>query len=74
MRKPTADQFEITKWRCAILEAAGCDVIVGTRKDILGETAAIIIFKDGKRYKFSDPDWNIVNKQLGCLVNICAMS
>ena len=74
MKRPTKAQMEVTKWRCAVLSAAGCLVQLSSKKDVFGKSPKICVFRDGKCYKFADPDWDVVNKQLGCLVNVCAMS
>ena len=71
---PTAEQLELTKWHCAVLKAAGCIVRLDWTNDIWGKTAKIIVLRNGKTYRFCDPDWDVVNKQLTCLVNACAMS
>ncbi len=70
--QPTSHQFELAQWHCAVLRAAGCIVTLDKIKYILGYAPRIIIFRRQKLYKFADPDWDVVNKQLACLVNICA--
>ena len=71
---PTLEQLELTKWRCDVLRASGCLVRQDCVTDIWGKSAKIIILRNAKMYRFSDPDWDVVNKQLSCMVNICAMS
>ena len=71
---PTDRQLHDFQWHCAVMRATGAKVMVSTRKDIFGYSAAVLVMFNNKSYRFSDPDWNVITKQLATLVNSYAMN
>ena len=67
---PSNSQFERAKMLCAILRGIGHDVSFKTKGSFEKQQATITVIVDSKLYRFSDPDWDVVNKQLKTLVNV----
>lgn len=65
--EPTSEQWQQTKWLCEILRKEGVIVIFRTTYRMRIRQAAIILKKKNLVYNFSDPDWDVVNKQLAYL-------
>ncbi len=71
---PTDEELKEFHWHCAVMRATGATVIVQTKKDVFGFTAAVSVIRNKKCYQFSDPDWKVITKQLATLVNSYAIS
>ena len=71
---PTDEELREFQWHCNVVRATGANVIVHTRKDILGYRAFVSVIRNKKCYNFSDPDWKVITKQLATLVNSYALS
>ncbi len=65
---PTKAQYEIVEQQVNSFESIGC-VTTFEMQGFLNDAAPqIVIFAPNKKiYKFSDPDWDVVSKQLAIL-------
>ena len=64
---PTANQYETVKQQTLSFLILGCQVKFDIERCIYGTQPLIIIFHNAKQYRFCDPDWDIVSKQLNKL-------
>ncbi len=71
-KTPSKEQFETTKWLCTVLHGSGHKVQLAFKGDLETKWPAIKVRYHGKLYHLSDPDWNVVNKQLLQLINTLA--
>jgi hypothetical protein len=61
--------IEHTRWLCSVLNGTGSpatmhSIHIGNKRH-----TAVQVIRNGKLYKFSDPDLNVINKQLVVMVN-----
>ncbi len=63
---PTAFQYETVKQQTLSFLTIGCQIKFDMEKGY-NPRPLVTIFHHQKRYKFSDPDWNIVSRQLNKL-------
>jgi len=64
---PTATQYEIVKQQCKSFEPLGCIVKFEMQPLLQKAAPKILIVNDVKSYRFCDPDWDVVSKQLNTL-------
>ena len=67
---PTNKQFTTAKHLCKLIMREGHNVNFRTLGNFGYQEARISVCIDGKPYNISDPDWNIVNKQLRMIVDL----
>lgn len=68
---PTNNQFVDAHILCQAIELFGFKATVGLRSNMhctAIKYASIIISNANKTYHFSDPDWDVINKQLMTLL------
>ena len=70
----TDEELREFNWHCNVVRSTGAIITVNTRKDIFGFTVAVIVLRGNKLYRFSDPSWTVITKQLATLVNTHAMT
>ena len=71
---PTDEELKEFQWHCAVMRSTGAILNVKTKKDVFGFTASVVVLLEHKIYRFSDPSWTVITKQLATLVNTHAMS
>jgi hypothetical protein len=71
---PTDYQFERAKFLCRCLAESGHAVSFKTMGNFSEQLPMITVIANRKVYKFADPNWDTVNKQLQQMVNAFAIS
>ena len=71
---PTDEELREFHWHCAVVRSTGAIVTAKTKKDIFGFAVNVIVLMGNKSYRFSDPDWNVITKQLATLVTTQVLS
>lgn len=61
---PTATQYEIVKQQCMSFEAIGYSTIFKMQSMARQAAPKIVIEGYLKQWRFCDPDWDVVSKQL----------
>ena len=64
---PTGIQYQIVKKQVESFRHLNCDVIFEIQPMSKVAAPKIVIYTPKKCYKFSDPDWDIVSRQLATL-------
>lgn len=71
--RPTDKQLELFHQRCDEMRGIGAGITSFIKNDIFGSSAVVTILFKCKFYHFSDPDWDVIIKQLSSLVNYHAI-
>ncbi len=61
---PTFNQYATVKQQCKSFQELNCIIKFNIQSQEFGFAPKIIVMKYFKNWHFSDPDWNIVIKQL----------
>jgi hypothetical protein len=61
---PTATQYEIVKHQCRSFDEAGYPTVFKIQPLTNGAAPAIKVEGYFKQWRFCDPDWNVVSRQL----------
>ncbi len=61
---PTSQQYEIVKQQCNAFESIGFPSVFSMQDRTQEAAPQIVIDGLNKSWRFCDPDWNVVSKQL----------
>ena len=64
---PTSIHYETAEQQTKSFEELGCTVIFSMQSSLKDAAPAIIINRRGKVWKFCDPDWDVVIRQMAQL-------
>lgn len=69
---PTTKQIQEFEWICSVINSTGQSLFSRTNKSSFGIEMIVTVFheENNKVYRFSDPDIEVITKQLKKLLNV----